>query len=269
MHSTATYFDLYNSLSFKIIDKANSKFDLKNKESLHINWRKPKLNTQQTYFLSLYCCCCFVYEFLFHLLFSSSLTLTISIFYCLNYTSLLLHFITTQLVSHLSLSSIIFIISTLTIIIFYCLNYTSLLLHLVITHLGMSHAIIIKMDDKEIYQNSSKKHSQKNYRGSFGDYCCIPRCQSAFYDANRVKTGIGLFKLPKHQALCKKWLQVIERYRRTGGADKFSKTKKVMVCEFHFNPNQIQVSLEIYRKTYLPESAPSEFEFYHEEEKKK
>ena len=29
---------------FKIIDKANSKFDLKIKEALHTNWRKPNLN---------------------------------------------------------------------------------------------------------------------------------------------------------------------------------------------------------------------------------
>ena len=36
-----------NSLCFKIIDKANSKFDLKIKEALHINWRKPNLNEQQ------------------------------------------------------------------------------------------------------------------------------------------------------------------------------------------------------------------------------
>ena len=41
LHSTATCFDSYNSLCFKIIDKANSKFDLKIKEALHINWRKP------------------------------------------------------------------------------------------------------------------------------------------------------------------------------------------------------------------------------------
>ena len=34
-------------LCFKIIDKANSKFNLKIKEALHINWRKPNLNTQQ------------------------------------------------------------------------------------------------------------------------------------------------------------------------------------------------------------------------------
>ena len=41
LNSTATCFDSHNSLSFKIIDKATSKFDLKIKEALHINWRKP------------------------------------------------------------------------------------------------------------------------------------------------------------------------------------------------------------------------------------
>ena len=81
------------------------------------------------------------------------------------------------------------------------------------------------MSDRKIYQNSNKKRPQKNYRGSFGDYCCILGCQSAFYDANRVKTGMVLFKLPKDPELRKKWLQLIKRYRRTGGADKFSKTK--------------------------------------------
>ena len=49
LHSTVTCFDLDNSLSFEIIDKANSKFDLKIKEALHINWRKPDLNTQQNH----------------------------------------------------------------------------------------------------------------------------------------------------------------------------------------------------------------------------
>ena len=48
-NSTATCFDSNNSLSFKIIDKANSKFNLKIKEALHINWRKPKLNAQQNH----------------------------------------------------------------------------------------------------------------------------------------------------------------------------------------------------------------------------
>ena len=41
--------DSCNSFTFKIIDKANSKFDLKIKDALHINWRKPKLNAQQNH----------------------------------------------------------------------------------------------------------------------------------------------------------------------------------------------------------------------------
>ena len=49
LHSTTTCFDLYNSLCFKIIDKTNSKFDLKIREALHINWRKPNLNAQQNH----------------------------------------------------------------------------------------------------------------------------------------------------------------------------------------------------------------------------
>ena len=72
--------------------------------------------------------------------------------------------------------------------------------------------------------------------------------------------------MPKDPALRKKWLQVIKRYRRTVGADKFSEIKKVMVCEFHFNPKQ--VFLGIGRKTYLPGSVPSVFEFKPEEKKK-
>ena len=49
LHSTATCFDSFNSLCFKIIDKGNCKFDLKIKEVLHVNWRKPNLNAQQNH----------------------------------------------------------------------------------------------------------------------------------------------------------------------------------------------------------------------------
>ena len=49
LHSTATCFDSNNSLCFEIIDKANSKFDLKIKEALHINWKKPYLNAEQNH----------------------------------------------------------------------------------------------------------------------------------------------------------------------------------------------------------------------------
>ena len=101
LHSTTTCFDSHNSFSFKVIDKANSKLDLKIKEALHINWRKPNLNAQQNHlaltlslqlaspFLSL-----FFVVFLFYLLFSLSLALMINIFYYPDYTWLLLHLIT-------------------------------------------------------------------------------------------------------------------------------------------------------------------------------
>ena len=37
LHFTATCVNSYNSLSYKIINKANSKYDLKIKEALHVN----------------------------------------------------------------------------------------------------------------------------------------------------------------------------------------------------------------------------------------
>ena len=49
LHSTTTCFDWYNSHSFKIIDQANSKCDLKIKDPLHINWRNPNLKAQQNH----------------------------------------------------------------------------------------------------------------------------------------------------------------------------------------------------------------------------
>ena len=49
LHSTATCFDSYNSRYFKIIDKSNYKFDLKIKEALNINWRKPNLKARQNH----------------------------------------------------------------------------------------------------------------------------------------------------------------------------------------------------------------------------
>ena len=49
LHSSETCFDSHDSLCFKIIGKADSKFDLKIKAALHINWRKPNLNAQQNH----------------------------------------------------------------------------------------------------------------------------------------------------------------------------------------------------------------------------
>ena len=122
LHFTETCFDslfVYNSLCFKTIDKANSKFDLRIKEALHINWKKPNLNAQQNHLaltLSL--------ELLFPLLLSVFVWFSFVVF-CK------------------CLSSVVFIISTLISDTFYRLDYTFLLLPLFITHLVIDFIITI------------------------------------------------------------------------------------------------------------------------------
>ena len=106
LHSAATCFDWYNPLCFKIIDKVNSKFDLRIKEALHINWRKSNLNAQQSHLaltLSL--------ELWFPLLLSAFVCFSFDVF-CN------------------SLLSIVFVISVLIIGTFCCRNYSLLLLYL-------------------------------------------------------------------------------------------------------------------------------------------
>ena len=102
---------LTHIILFVLVDKANSKFNLKIKEALHINWRKPNLNAQKNHLaltLSL------------QLLFS----LLLSVFVCFSFV-----------VFCICLSSIAFIISALIIGSFYCLHCTLPLLYLFITHL--------------------------------------------------------------------------------------------------------------------------------------
>ena len=87
LHSTTTCFGSFNSLSFKITYKANNKFDLKIKEILHINWRKPNLNTTKPFSshsfttasvpLVLFCLCLFCF---FFSIFLSSVYILFSLF---------------------------------------------------------------------------------------------------------------------------------------------------------------------------------------------
>ena len=49
LNSSETCFVSYNSLCLKKIDKANSNFELKIKEALHITRRTPNLSVQQSY----------------------------------------------------------------------------------------------------------------------------------------------------------------------------------------------------------------------------
>ena len=117
LHSTATCFDSYHPPCLKIIDKTNSKFNLKNKEALRIYWRKPNSDAQQD-----------------HL----ALTLSLQLLFRL----LLFAFVCFSFVAFcISLSSIVFIISMLIIGILYGLDYTLLLLHLFITPLVIDFMI--------------------------------------------------------------------------------------------------------------------------------
>ena len=121
LHDTTTCFDSYDSVSFKRIDMVNSKFDLKIKEALHINWRKPNLNSQQN-----------------HL----ALTLSLQLLFSLFLSDVVCFFV---VVFCISLSYIVFIISTLIIGILYCLNYTLLLPYLFKTHLVIGFIITMQL----------------------------------------------------------------------------------------------------------------------------
>ena len=86
LYSTATCFDSCNCFCFKIIDKANSKF---NSFSSH---PFPVASVPLAPFcLCLFFFCCYLqfsFIYCFHYIYAS---FTIGIFYCLNYTLLLLH----------------------------------------------------------------------------------------------------------------------------------------------------------------------------------
>ena len=86
-HSTATHFDSYNSFSFKIIDKANTQFDLKIKDALHSKRTTKSFSfypfTIASILLVLFCLC-FLYVF------CVSLSSFIFIISDLNYRHLLL-----------------------------------------------------------------------------------------------------------------------------------------------------------------------------------
>ena len=143
LRSTTVCFDSYNLLSFKIIDKANSKFKLKIKEALQIIWIKPKCTTKSfsSHTFTITCVTpLFLFVFVFslsllHLLSLLSLTLIIGIFYCFNYICCYFVSLEHTLYHTFPFHLLFSLYPTLIIDIFYCLNYTSVLLDLIITHL--------------------------------------------------------------------------------------------------------------------------------------
>ena len=83
---------------------------------------------------------------------------------------------------------------------------------------------------------SSSERPEILTKGGRGSYCCIPNCGSATYNANREKTGIGLFTFPKDPKRRQTWKRVVNLYRRKGANDNFKITNNTRICEFHFKP---------------------------------
>lgn len=96
------------------------------------------------------------------------------------------------------------------------------------------------------YSNSSTSIPTEAAAGGRGKYCCIPMCSSAQYDKDKNKTKIALFGFPnkeKKPDVYKSWCKEIYKYRRKGAGDNFNITRHTKVCEFHFKPEEIKVSL--------------------------
>ena len=123
--------------------------------------------------------------------------------------------------------------------------------------------------EKEFYPRSSLHRPKELDIGGSGDYCCIPLCKNSTYDRDKIKTGIGFFSFPSDPELKKRWVQILSKYRRKGGADTFSIKKSTKVCEFHFSISCINVSFNTGKKSLVKGSVPSIFKFKQVEIKKK
>ena len=96
------------------------------------------------------------------------------------------------------------------------------------------------------YANTSTDRPSQAKPGGRGIYCRIPQCSSSQYDNQMKKTNIALFSFPnkeKKPDIYKSWCQEIHKFRRKGGKDAFDITKNTKVCEFHFKPEEIKISI--------------------------
>ena len=103
---------------------------------------------------------------------------------------------------------------------------------------------------------TSKKGSRK---GKTGTTCCIPNCDSTQLHHN-IKTGIGFFKLPSNKTRKKQWKKVISQYRRKSANGHFN-IETARICEHHFKPDEINVSIGRGFKSVKKNAVPSVFAF--------
>ena len=99
----------------------------------------------------------------------------------------------------------------------------------------------------KISYEAGKRSKKANHSGS-GNYRCVPNCKSTQDNKVKIKTDIIFFHYPKTPNRRKEWLQNIFKFRRRGGKDQFS-LNNVQVCAFHFNSDDINVSMRQGKKT--------------------
>ena len=117
------------------------------------------------------------------------------------------------------------------------------------------------MASSETYSCSSATRPKPNEKGGYGMYCCIPNCKSRTYDSDMNKTGISFFTIPQEPGLNRQWKRIIGQYRRKGAGDNFEIKKSTVLCEFHFEAQDIKVSLGQGKKTLKANATPKVFSF--------
>ena len=105
-----------------------------------------------------------------------------------------------------------------------------------------------------------RKNDQPNLMVVEAEYTAVYQVAKARYDRDGKLSGIGFFKFLSDRDTNRKWRNV-KQFRRCGAGDPFKINSKTVVCEFHFNDDEIKVSLGVGRKTLVRGTVPSVFEF--------
>ena len=122
------------------------------------------------------------------------------------------------------------------------------------------------------YSNSAKERPKQPQGGGRGVYCCVPECLSSQYDRDGQKRNISLFSFPDKDTkpeMFRAWKKEISKYRRKGQNDNFEIKKSTKVCEFHFKPEEIRITLGHGKKKLHKDAVPSIYSFKHEEPAKR
>ena len=124
---------------------------------------------------------------------------------------------------------------------------------------GFIRRLITKTNVRKVMDNVQHECASKNeQKGGRGQYCCIPDCGSSRYDKHKIKTKIGLFKFPiKNKSLMRSWKKTVKNVRRKGGKDKFSISSTTVICEYHFKPGEVKISIGSGRKSLVVGAVPS------------